>query len=84
MVIGDELEVRHKGTEAVPTRERLRTDHKAGEVPIRSNEWINFLGELLEVRFLKRSIGGYDKDVSVAQQFKANHGVLLLSGGRAT
>ena len=41
-----------------PNRERLRADHKAGKAPIRSNEWIDLLGERLEVSFLKRAIRG--------------------------
>src|SRR5262249_41346497 len=73
MVIGDEPEVRYKRSEAIPAGERLCADHKAGEAPIRSNEWIDLLGELFEVSFLKRAIRGDDKDALVAHQFIMNH-----------
>src|SRR6516164_5351334 len=82
MVIGDELEVRHKRSEAVPAGERLRADHKAGKAPIRSNEWIDLLSELLEVGFPKRAIRGDDKDALVAHQFILNHRTLTRAGAQ--
>jgi hypothetical protein len=71
MVIDDELNMRHKCSEAPPAGERLRVDHKAGEFPLRRNEWIDLFRQLLEVRFLKRPIRSNNYDVSVAQQFKS-------------
>src|SRR6516165_8982298 len=78
MVIGDELEVRHECSKALPDGERLRVDHKASELPLRRNEWIDLFRELLEVRFLKRTIRSDVKDISVAQRFKMNHRILPL------
>jgi hypothetical protein len=81
MVIDDKLEVGHKRSKAVPARERIRVDQEAGKVPVRSDERIDFLGELLEVCFLKRTIRDDDKDISVAHQFKMNHRTTLRGGG---
>src|SRR6516225_2644925 len=80
MVIGDKLQVVHKSSKAVPARERFRVDHEASKAPLRSNERVDFLGELLEVCFLKRAIRDDDKDVSVAHQFKMNHRTTLRGG----
>jgi len=74
MVIGDELQVRHECSEALPAGKRPGVDHDASELALRGNKRIDLPREFLEVRLLERAIGRDDQDVSVAQQLKMNHG----------
>src|SRR5215216_4744210 len=76
VVIPDELEMRHECFETAPAGKRPGVHHDAGESPIRRNDWIDLVRELLEVRFLQRPIGSDNQDASVAQQLKVNQRLL--------
>src|SRR5208282_3033056 len=73
LVLPDELQVRKKPFEVLPAGERLRIDHQASKLPVCHNEWINFLPDELEIRFLERALGCDDKDPPVTQQFEMDH-----------
>ena len=73
MMIGDEFEMRYKGTEAFPSGKRFRMDHNADKFSVRCDERVDLFCESLEVRSLKRAFGGNEKNTTVSQQFKSDH-----------
>ena len=73
MMIGDELEMRYKGTEAFPSGKRFRMDHNADKFSVRCDERVDLFRESLEIRSLKRAFGGNEKNTTVSQQFKSDH-----------
>src|SRR5436190_22927682 len=73
MMIRDELEMRHKGTEAFPSGERFRIDHNADKFSVRCDERVDLFREALEIRSLERAFGGNEKNTTVSQQFKSDH-----------
>src|SRR6516165_3140984 len=77
VVIGNEFEMGHKRSEAVPAGKRLRVNHNAGQLPLRRDEWIDLLRKAFEIRFPERTIRSDDKDVPITQQFEMNHGILF-------
>src|SRR5438067_421498 len=83
MMIRDELEMRHKGTEAFPSGKRFRMDHNADKLSVRCDERVDLFRESLEVRSLKRAFGSNEKNTTVSQQFKSDHlSTHSLSSGR--
>src|SRR5437763_11043831 len=73
MMIGDEFEMRYKGTEAFPSGKRFRMDHNADKFSVRCDERVDLFREALEIRSLKRSFGSNEKNTTVSQQFKSDH-----------
>src|SRR3954467_2969284 len=73
MMIRDELEMRHKGTEAFPSGKRFRMDHNADKFSVRCDERVDLFRESLEIRSLKWAFGGNEKNTTVSQQFKSDH-----------